>query len=199
MFRFPRTLLDLHVAEQYCVSDWVRAWTAGKFIALDLASEDDSGEWVEVVEGSLSAIVGARIAAGDLRPLYLAWLASYGTWERDEYAFDREHDDELEPPVPPGLATLTAPQQALARQRRLDELAYGEEMAWARIDTMIATRKPGEYDAAVALLTELQALAMRDRRSEEFTQRCAALRQTHSRKPGLIERFNRAGIGTDVR
>lgn len=316
MFRFPRTLLDLDVAEQYCPSDRMRAWTAEEFIVLDMASEDDSGEWVEGAEGSLSAIVGVRaeIAAGDLRPLYLAWLAGYGTWERDEYALDREHDDELEPPVPPGLATLTAPQQALAdflrlnddlltvaattspplkgatndprelagwitnltlaekdqlllrvvcdhpatvraellrrfreqstpavpsgprrtvadlldaatrtraererraaahradeearretiralaRERRLDELAHGEETAWARIDTMIATRKPGEYDAAVALLTELRALAERDRRSDEFTRRAAALRQTHSRKPSLIERFNRAGIGTN--
>jgi hypothetical protein len=78
---------------------------------------------VEDAEGSLSAIVGVRaeIAAGDLRPLYLAWLAGYGTWERDEDAFDREHDDELEPPVPPGLATLTASQQALADFLRLDD------------------------------------------------------------------------------
>jgi hypothetical protein len=316
MLRFPRSLLDLDVAEQYCVSDRVAAWTVDEFLVLDVASEDDSGEWVEGAEGSLSAIVGVRaeIAAGDLRPLYLAWLAGYGTWERDEYAFEGEHDDELEPPVPPGLATLTASQQALAdflrlnedlltvaattspplqgamddpcelagwitnltlaekdrlllrvvcdhpatvrtellrrfreqstpaapsvprrtvanlldtaartraererraaaqradeearrenirtlaRERRLDELAHSEETAWARIDTMIATRKPGEYDAAVALPTELRALAERDRRSDEFTRRCTTLRQTHSRKPSLIERFNRAGIGTN--
>ena len=123
MFRFPWTLLDLDVAEEYCVGDQVSAWTAGQFIVLDLASEDDPGEWVDDAEGSLSAIVGVRaeIAAGDLRPLYLAWLAGYGTWERDEEAFDREHDDELEPPVPPGLATLTASQQALADFLRLDD------------------------------------------------------------------------------
>ena len=32
---------------------------------------------------------------------------------------------------------------------------------------MIATRKPGEYDAAVALLTELRTLAERDRHSDD--------------------------------
>jgi hypothetical protein len=76
----------------------VRAWTANEYIVLDLASEDDSGEWEENAERSLSAIIGVRaeIAAGDLRPLYLAWLAGYGTWERDECAFNGEHDDELE-------------------------------------------------------------------------------------------------------
>jgi hypothetical protein len=62
---------------------------------------------------------------------------------------------------------------------------------------MIATKKPGEYDAAVALLTELRALAERDGHPDEFAWRCAALRQTHARKPSLIERFNRAGVGTN--
>lgn len=34
---------------------------------------------------------------------------------------------------------------------------------------MIATRKPAEYDAAVTLLTDLQALAERDGRRHTFT------------------------------
>lgn len=74
-------------------------------------------------KGKLSTIVGARteVAVGDLRPLYLAWLAGYGAWERDEDAFDRDQDHELEPPVPPGLTTLTGAQQALAEFLRLDE------------------------------------------------------------------------------
>jgi hypothetical protein len=37
----------------------------------------------------------------------LSRLAGYGAWERDEDAFDRDEDHELEPPVPPGLTTLT--------------------------------------------------------------------------------------------
>ncbi len=59
-------------------------------VILDMSSEDEPGYWEEDLEGSLSAIVGARseLAAGDLRPLYLAWLSGYGTWERDEDAFD---------------------------------------------------------------------------------------------------------------
>jgi hypothetical protein len=56
-----------------------------------------------------------------VRPLYLAWLAGYGSWERDEDAFDRDADHDLEPPVPPGLATPTAPQRALADFLRLDD------------------------------------------------------------------------------
>nr|WP_261554616.1 hypothetical protein [Frankia tisae] len=64
--------------------------------------------------------VRAELAAGDLRPLYLAWLAGYGTWERDENAFDDDAEDDPEPPVPAGLGTLTAPQRALADFLRLD-------------------------------------------------------------------------------
>jgi hypothetical protein len=71
----------------------------------------------------LSSIIGVRaeLAAGDVRPLYLAWLAAYGAWERDEDVFDREADDNLEPAVPPGLGTLTAAQRALADFLRLDD------------------------------------------------------------------------------
>jgi len=63
--------------------------------------------------------VRAELAAGDLRPLYLAWLAAFGTWERDEDASGYHEENDLEPPVPAGLGTLTAPQRALADFLRL--------------------------------------------------------------------------------
>jgi hypothetical protein len=62
-----------------------------------------------------------RDGAGDLRPVYLAWLAAYGAWERDEDVFDHDADDALEPPVPPGLRALTAAQRALADFLRLND------------------------------------------------------------------------------
>lgn len=100
MFRLPRTLLGPEVAERYCLGDCVTAETSCKNIILGFSSEDESGEWAEDPQTSLSAIVGVRadLGAGDLRPLYLAWLAGYGMWERDEWAFGRDHDDQLEPP-----------------------------------------------------------------------------------------------------
>jgi hypothetical protein len=122
MLRLPRALLSVETAERYCIDPHVAAWTSGGHLILDMRSEDDSGDWVEGAEDSLSAIVGARaeLAAGDLRPLYLAWLAGWGTWERDEDAFDYDEEGELEPPVPAGLGALTAPQRALADFLRLD-------------------------------------------------------------------------------
>ena len=122
MLRLPRTLLDPEIAGQYCVDRQISLSTSREHVILDLTSEDESGEWVEGAEDSLAAIVGVRseLAAGDLRPLYLAWLSAYGGWEPDEDAFGGEDEDELEPPVPAGLGSLTAAQRALADFLRLD-------------------------------------------------------------------------------
>lgn len=124
MFRLPCDLLAPDVVEQYCAGDQLSAWVTGEFVVLDFTSQDHAGEFDfdPDAESLLSAIVGVRaeLAAGDLRPLYVAWLAAYGAWERDEDVFDSDADDDLEPPVPPGLGTLTAAQRALADFLRLD-------------------------------------------------------------------------------
>ncbi len=122
MLRLPRTLLSPEIAEQYGVDGHVGVTATPESVILDLISEDDSGEWVEGAEDSLSAIVGVRseLAAGDLRALYLAWLSAYGEWEWDEDVFGEDDEDEREPPVPAGLGSLTAPQRALADFLRVD-------------------------------------------------------------------------------
>jgi hypothetical protein len=145
MLRLPGTLLSLEVAEQYCIDSHAAAWACGEHLILDLTSEDEGGDWVEGAEDSLSAIVGVRaeLAAGDLRPLYLAWLAAYGTWERDEDAFGYDEEDELEPPVPGGLGVLTAPQRALADFLRLDAdlLTIAAQASPPRAETQDDPRK----------------------------------------------------------
>jgi hypothetical protein len=118
VLRLPKDLLDLDTADEYCVGDQVSAWVSNGFILLDVTGEDHAGEFAfdDDAEALLSALVDVRaeLAASDLRPLYVAWLTAYGAWERDEDTFDCAADDDLEPPVPPGLATLTAAQRALA-------------------------------------------------------------------------------------
>jgi hypothetical protein len=127
MLRLPRTLLDPALAEQYCVDPQVSVSATDDHVILDMTSEDEPDDWEEGLEDSLSAIVGVRseLAAGDLRPLYLAWLSGYGTWERDEDAFDDEDEDVVEPPVPAGLGSLTASQRALADFLRVDAALLG--------------------------------------------------------------------------
>ncbi|MDT0300616.1 hypothetical protein [Streptomonospora wellingtoniae] len=123
MLRLPLALLEPETVEPYRIDPYVDAWTTTEHLILDLTSEAEEEDWDPETEVSLSAIVGVRaeLAAGDLRPLYLAWLAGSGTWERDEVAFDYdEEEDEGEPPVPAGLGNLTTPQRALADFLRLD-------------------------------------------------------------------------------
>jgi hypothetical protein len=85
--------------------------------------------------------------------------------------------------------------QAAARAKRLDQLATRTEQAWEKVAEWIETRKPGDYDLAVALLGDLQELAKREGDSDAFSQRFGELRTRHQRKPTLQERFDRAGLG----
>ncbi len=141
MFRLPCDLLDPDVVEDYCVGDQVSAWVADEFIVLDFTSEDNAGEFDfdYDAEALLATIVGVRaeLAAGDLRPLCLAWLAAHGAWERDEDVFDRAADDDLEPPVPAGLGTLPAAQPGTGRlppPRRRPARDRGSDFSAARGD-----------------------------------------------------------------
>ncbi len=177
MFRLPRTLLDPEVAEQYCVDPQVSVSATGDHVILDMTSEDESGYWEEDLDGSLSAIVGARseLAAGDLRPLYLAWLSGFGTWERDEDTFDDDQDEDdfedddegeddfedddedeviVEPPVPAGLGSLTASQRALADFLRVDADLLD---AAAEASPALPTMKAGDPHALAAHIAGLPA------------------------------------------
>lgn len=145
MFRLPLPLLELETAEKYCDGAIAIARRSGKNVVLEWRSDDeDRGEiWEDGGAGSLAMFVGLRseLAAGDLRPLYLAWLASVGKSaeeEEDEWSFGDEGEDEdedgggnedgggdgddrLEPPVPEGLNSLTAAQHALVDFLRMDQ------------------------------------------------------------------------------
>ncbi|MGC5030100.1 hypothetical protein [Micromonospora sp. DT229] len=85
---------------------------------------------------------------------------------------------------------------ATARQRHLDTLAVDQPAAWQRVDELIATKRPREYDSAVQLLVDLRDLAERDGDSGLFQQRLTELRAVHARKPSLLERLNLAGLDT---
>ncbi|BEL09328.1 hypothetical protein Q0Z83_075190 [Actinoplanes sichuanensis] len=83
---------------------------------------------------------------------------------------------------------------AAAREQRLDKLARNPVRAWNQVDELIATKRPKDYDAAVTLLLDLQALAVREGEIFEFTEQMTRLRERHARKPSLIDRFDRARL-----
>jgi CTP:molybdopterin cytidylyltransferase MocA len=113
MLRLPARLLAIEVANRYCAGDSARAWTTANHVILDLSSEDEEGGW-QSGEGLLARIlqVRAELASGDLRALYLAWLACV---QADEVG-----PNEPEPPVPPGLGQLSASQRGLADFLRIN-------------------------------------------------------------------------------
>lgn len=123
MLRLPKGLLPSEALGGFLVDGYVAAWVRGEHVIVELTSEEEEdGDWPEQVGELLETLaeVRAELAGGDLRPLYLAWLAAYGTWERDEDAFDEEHEARCEPPVPAGLGSPTEPQRTLAEVLRLD-------------------------------------------------------------------------------
>jgi hypothetical protein len=122
MIRVPEKLIPLDTARPYLLDEQVEAWVSGGHLLLDLSDEDEDADWDEEDERLLHPLAAIRdeLASGDLCPLYLAWLAAVGTWERDEDAFDDDFEHEIEPPVPAGLASLTSAQRSLTGFLRLD-------------------------------------------------------------------------------
>ena len=85
-------------------------------------------------------------------------------------------------------------EQAAARAKHLDRLAMNELQAWQRVDALIDTKRPTEYDQAVALLVDLRDMSARTGRAEAYAECLRNLRERHARKPSLMERFERAKL-----
>jgi hypothetical protein len=117
MLRLPRGLLDEKAAAAYRVRHSVAVEAKGEHVLVEFESQDDSGDWdwEEADEDWMSRLTPLRseLMAGDLRALYLGWLAAARQGDVDEEA--------IEPPVPPGLGELTPAQKKLVDFLRVDE------------------------------------------------------------------------------
>jgi len=115
MLRVPRAALDTKTAEQYFHGDTAASFTVtGEHLIIDLyADREPDDYWEETPD--LGSMVGVRseLIAGDCRLLYLAWLFAV---EHDEV-----DDEATEPPVPAGLAELSAPLEAVVEFLEIDE------------------------------------------------------------------------------
>jgi len=85
-------------------------------------------------------------------------------------------------------------EQAAARERYLNDLTRRELAIWKKVDALIATKKPADYDEAVRLLGDLQDLGARSGRIAEVQSRIQRIQEEHSKKPSFIERLQRAGL-----
>ncbi len=85
-------------------------------------------------------------------------------------------------------------EQVAARDRHLNMLAKRQTDAWRRIDALVVTKRPGDYDAAITLLQDLCEVAERKDRTAAFAARVDALREVHAKKPSLLARLKKAGF-----
>jgi len=113
MLKIPRDLIDLDLAEQYC-AEYFDIYVSKEYAILDFVSEDEGYgyDYVEEDGGWMASLLPLRdaIMQGDLRALYLGWLANV-----------REEDDAEEPPLPPGMSQFSGSLQTFVRFMRIDE------------------------------------------------------------------------------
>lgn len=142
MLRIPLTRVDATALAAYFVGDTAGIKRGGAHLVIDLRSEDEEPDYYEAGQGSLAALapLRAEIMCGDTRPAYLAWLMAVQNHELD--------DDDHEPPVPPGLAELSAAQEAMIDFLRID----GDLVAAA---ATASTAAPDDSDALRAWLKKL--------------------------------------------
>ena len=76
----------------------------------------------------------------------------------------------------------------------VDRLETRQADAWRRVKTLIATKRPGDYDTAIALLKDLREVGERKGRAVEVAERIRVLRQAHAKKPSLLARLRKAGL-----
>lgn len=85
-------------------------------------------------------------------------------------------------------------EQAAARDRHLSELAKRQADAWRRVEALIATKRPGDYDAAISLLKDLREISKRKGLMKEVTERIRVLRDAHAKKPSFLARLRKAEL-----
>jgi hypothetical protein len=114
MLRLPKARVDTKALKQYFAGHSVRLTSTGEHVVLDLTSDTEEPEDDEESQGALAALspLRAELIRGDLRPAYLAWLLAVQDGDVD--------DDAAEPPVPRGMAELTAAQEAMVEFLRID-------------------------------------------------------------------------------
>lgn len=115
MLRVPKVRVDMKAMKPYFVGGHAaRLINTGEHAVLDFTSESEDAEYDEQSQGSLAVLSPLRVELmqGDLRPAYLAWLLAVDAEDVD--------DDVIEPPVPAGLAKLTAAQEAMVEFLRID-------------------------------------------------------------------------------
>lgn len=111
-------------------SHWLLGWELNESDNYDRFAEEDGRGWMARLTP-----LRDELLRGDMRPLYLGWLAGASAGEVDEQA--------IEPQPPPGLSRLTAAQQSLAEFLEID----GNMLAAAGLSDGQGSKPDNERDA----------------------------------------------------
>ena len=184
MFRLPADLVDAGAARPYCGGDGLSLEVKGEHALLEWESNDEEGDWDHDGVGLLEEMLPLRelVAGGDLRPLYVGWLAGVAEGLVEE--------DEPEPRVPPGLKARPPALEAMVGFLRVpgDLLAVAAERSADAPAGAGPSR--GETAARVAALPEAvrNAVLMDLLDGEPSAARRTLLRELRGddpRKPGI--------------
>lgn len=85
-------------------------------------------------------------------------------------------------------------EEAIARGKYLNGLAERENEIWKKVDSLILTKKPKDYDEAVKFLIDLKDLAKKNNTTSLFKSKLIAIRENHSRKSSFINRIDSANL-----
>ena len=123
--RFPHGALPADLIENYDLDDFVIFTRHKDYDILDIhfGEMESPGEWTEYELGSLISI-REELLEGDLRGLYIAWLASQEAiwgYDEDEIKTEGEDDEHNAPPVPPALVKLSTAQKELIELLQVSE------------------------------------------------------------------------------
>jgi hypothetical protein len=110
LFRLPLEKVDLDALTPYLKGDAATLTKTPSFAIFSFGTDGEGAEddaALETGEGMMASLLPLResLLAGNLRPLYLRWLQRVQTEEIEEHV--------VEPPVPPGLGSLTGALSAL--------------------------------------------------------------------------------------
>ena len=199
MFRVPRDLVDLKTIKLYCTQTSLNITPAGGWLIIDMTYQPDEGGYDDGEgDGWMASLIGIRseVIAGDYRPLYLAWLLDL-QWELID-------SEDLPPPVPAGLGSLSAAQNSLVRFLGIDEdlieLAASDSAAATvqslDLATLLSQVPTAEKDRWLMELIETDgphaALRLRSRLMALAPKASTAAASTARRSPGeLLETWKR--------
>jgi hypothetical protein len=119
LIRLPKAIVDPKTFTPYCAEDGISVTTTKKSVIVKISLvREDYYAWIDDEEGYLTELLPLReeLLQGDLRVLYLAWLAS--GFAEDMSAGLEEF---IEPPVPAGLKKLSPALQSFAELFVVDQ------------------------------------------------------------------------------